>query len=313
MTRLDPRALRNAFGCFPTGVTVVTTRQADDTPRGFTANSFTSVSLDPPLLLVSIAKSAASLPVFEAADHFAVNILGDRQRAISALFASRSQDKFTEAEWRPGAHGAPLIGDALAWFECTRHQMVEAGDHVILIGRVVDFKAGDGNPLGFLRGAYVCHALEQQALDAAAGAEVFRVGAVIEADGAVLMVPDPLTGGLRLPMSGGDGGHGSMKGLSAILVDLGVVAEINFLYALYEDDGGRVQTAYYRGIGASSAIGDPPRRGGTYHALDALPWERIHDPVSRSMLRRFAAEHAAGQFGIYVGDEEAGEVRPVSD
>ena len=191
--------------------------------------------------------------------------------------------------------------------------MVEAGDHVILIGRVVDFKAGDGNPLGFLRGAYVCHALEQQALDAAAGAEVFRVGAVIEADGAVLMVPDPLTGGLRLPMSGGDGGHGSMKGLSAILVDLGVVAEINFLYALYEDDGGRVQTAYYRGIGASSATGDPPRRGGTYHALDALPWERIHDPVSRTMLRRYAAEHAAGQFGIYVGDEEAGEVRPVSD
>jgi flavin reductase (DIM6/NTAB) family NADH-FMN oxidoreductase RutF len=304
---IDSRALRNAFGCFPTGVTIITTRQEDGTPRGFTANSFTSVSLDPPLLLVSIARSAASLPVFETAGHFAVNILGDAQRAVSALFAGRSPDKFTQTEWHPGAHGAPLIGDALAWFECARHQLVEAGDHVVLIGRVVDFAAGDGNPLGFLRGAYVSHALEQRALDAAAGAEVFRVGAVIEADGAVLMVTDPLTGGLRLPISGGDTGHGSLRGLSAILGDLGVVAEINFLYALYEDDGGRTQTAYYRGTGT----GETPRRG-TYHALDALPWERIHDRVSSNMLQRFAAEHAAGQFGIYVGDVEAGEVRPVS-
>jgi flavin reductase (DIM6/NTAB) family NADH-FMN oxidoreductase RutF len=306
MTELDPRALRNAFGCFPTGVTIITTRQDDGTPRGFTANSFTSVSLDPPLLLVSIARSATSLPVFEAAGHFAVNILGDAQRAVSALFAGRSPEKFTRTAWRPGAQGAPLIDGCLAWFECARRQMVEAGDHVVLIGEVVDFAAGDGNPLGFLRGAYVSHALEQQALDAAAGAEVFRVGAVIEADGAVLMVPDPLTGGLRLPMSGGNTGHGSLRGLSAILGDLGVVAEINFLYALYEDDGGRAQTAYYRGTGT----GEIPRRG-TYHRLEALPWERIHDRVSRDMLRRFAAEHAAGQFGIYVGDEDVGEVRPV--
>ncbi len=307
MTQIDPRALRNAFGCFPTGVTIITTRQDDGTPRGFTANSFTSVSLDPPLLLVSIAKTAASLPVFEAAGHFAVNVLGDSQRAVSALFAGRSPEKFTQTEWRPGVHGAPLIDGSLTWFECAHHQVVEAGDHVILIGRVVDFAAGDGNPLGFLRGAYVSHALEQQALDAAAGAEVFRVGAVIEADGAVLMVPDPLTGGLRLPMSGGETGHGSLKGLSAILADLGVVAEINFLYALYEDDGGRVQTAYYRGTGT----GETPQRG-AYHALDALSWERIHDPVCTAILQRYAAENAAGRFGIYVGDAEAGDVRPVS-
>ncbi len=307
MTEIDPHALRNAFGCFPTGVTIITTREADGTPRGFTANSFTSVSLDPPLLLVSIAKSAASLPVFEAAGHFAVNILDDGQRAVSALFASRSLEKFTQTEWRPGVHGAPLIGGTLAWFECSRHQTVAAGDHVILIGRVVDFAAGDGNPLGFLRGAYISHALELRVMEAAAGAEVFRVGAVIEAEGAVLLVPDPLTGGMALPISGGETANGSMKGLSATLGDLGVVAEINFLYALYEEDGGRVQTAYYRGIGT----GETPRRG-AFHALGALPWARINDPASRSMLRRYAAEHAAGQFSIYVGDVEAGEVRSVS-
>jgi flavin reductase (DIM6/NTAB) family NADH-FMN oxidoreductase RutF len=308
VTEIDPRALRNAFGCFPTGVTIITTREDDGTPRGFTANSFTSVSLDPALLLVSIAKSAASLPVFEAAGHFAVNILGDGQRAVSASFAGRSPEKFTQTDWRPGRHGAPLIGGALAWFECARHQMVEAGDHVILIGRVVDFAAGDGIPLGFLRGAYVSHALEVKAMEAAAEAEVFRVGAVIEAEGTALLVPDPGTGGLRLPICGSEAGNGSMKGLSAILGDLGVVAEINFLYALYEDDGGRVQTAYYRGIGS----GETPRRGG-YYPLGGLPWERIHDAASHSMLQRYAAEHAAGQFGIYVGDVEAGAVRGVSE
>jgi flavin reductase (DIM6/NTAB) family NADH-FMN oxidoreductase RutF len=307
VTDLDPHALRNAFGCFATGVTIITTREADGTPRGFTANSFTSVSLDPPLLMVSIAKSAASLPVFEAAGHFAVNILDDGQRAVSALFAGRSPEKFTQTEWWPGVHGAPLIGGTLAWFECARHQTVAAGDHVILIGRVVDFAAGDGNPLGFLRGAYISHALELRVMEAAAGAEVFRVGAVVEAEGAVLLVPDPLTGGLALPISGAEAANGSMKGLSANLGDLGVVAEINFLYALYEDQGGRVQTAYYRGIGT----GETPRRG-AFHPLAALPWERINDPASRSMLRRYAAEHAAGQFSIYVGDVEAGEVRSVS-
>ena len=128
MTQIDPRALRNALGCFPTGVTVITTRQDDGTPRGFTANSFSSVSLDPPLLLVSIAKTAASLPVFEAAGHFAVNVLGDGQRAVSALFAGRSPEKFAQTEWRPGIHGAPLIDGSLTWFECARHQAVEAGE-----------------------------------------------------------------------------------------------------------------------------------------------------------------------------------------
>lgn len=309
MDEIDPRALRDAFGCFPTGITVVTTRETDGTPRGFTANSFTSVSLDPPLLLVCIAAAASSLPVFASAPHFAVNVLGDAQRAVSARFASRAPDKFGATDWQPGRHGAPLIGGALAWFECARHETVAAGDHEILIGRVLDFDAGEGNPLGYLRGSYVSHALEHIAVEAAAGASSLRIGAVIEAEGRVFLAPDPdRDGALRLPASGSGRRRGSLRGLSELLGDLGVVASLSFLFAVFEEAGGEVQSIYYRGTGT----GEVPRRG-LWAPLDALPLDRVGDPVSRAMLTRYAAERAAGRFGIYVGDDQGGEVRPLDD
>ncbi len=306
MSEIDPRKLRNAFGCYPTGVTVVTTREADGTPRGFTANSFTSVSLDPPLVLVCIASSAASRPVFAEAEHFAVNVLGDSQRTVSARFASPSPDKFSGIDWQPGRHGAPIVVGVLAWFECARHDTVAAGDHELLIGRVVDFHAGEGNPLGYLRGAYVSHSLEHMAVEAAGAAQELRIGAVIEADGQVYLAPDPARGGLRLPVSGAAGQRGSLAGLSGLLGELGVVASLTFLFAVFEEGGGEIQSIYYRGTGS----GEPPLRG-QYAPLDALPWERIQDPVSRTMLERYAAERAAGRFGIYMGDEESGEMRAV--
>lgn len=154
VSEADKQALRAAFGSFATGVTIVTTRQADGTPRGFTANSFTSVSLDPPLLLVCLGTSALSCDSFAAADHFAVSILAENQRSISGLFASKSPDKFSQARWTAGPEGMPLIDGALASFTCTRHQIVEAGDHLILIGQVMSHTSRAGNPLGYFRGSY---------------------------------------------------------------------------------------------------------------------------------------------------------------
>ncbi|VDC24943.1 CoA transferase [Pseudogemmobacter humi] len=152
---LAPQALRRAFGAFATGVTVLTTRQADGTPRGFTANSFASVSLDPPLVMICLAKSAHSCATFAAAPHFAVNVLAEGQEPVAELFASRAPDKFPRCDWRPGHAGMPLIDGALAGFVCARHRLVDAGDHLILIGRVEAFSETAGNPLGFFRGAYV--------------------------------------------------------------------------------------------------------------------------------------------------------------
>jgi flavin reductase (DIM6/NTAB) family NADH-FMN oxidoreductase RutF len=171
---IDAMEFRKTLGAFVTGVTVVSTRQQDGTPRGFTANSFTSVSLDPALVLICIGKSAASYPVFSAAAHFSISILAEDQKQVSSLFASKAADKFEQVAWHPGLTGSPVIDGSAAWFDCETHQVVEAGDHIILIGRVVDFANTTASPLGYGRGAYLTFSLSQDAL-AAAGPRA-RVG-----------------------------------------------------------------------------------------------------------------------------------------
>lgn len=148
------RALRRAFGAFATGVTVVTTCDESGQPFGFTANSFTSVSLDPPLLLVCLAKSSSSLETFRRCTGFAVNILSEGQEEISRRFASRRADRFDGVAAAPGGEASPILADTSAWFDCALKQCVDAGDHVILIGRVNDFGASERAPLIYLQGAY---------------------------------------------------------------------------------------------------------------------------------------------------------------
>ncbi|MFD0859948.1 flavin reductase family protein [Roseovarius aquimarinus] len=155
MTVTDTRALRDAFGRFATGVTVLTTREADGTPRGFTANSFTSVSLEPPLVLVCIGSNALSGPAFCAAPHFAINVLGAAQKDTATLFASRSDEKFERTDWYPGLHDLPILPGAIATLVCARHNLVEAGDHVILIGEVLETAIDDGPALGYHRGGFI--------------------------------------------------------------------------------------------------------------------------------------------------------------
>ena len=152
---MDASELKNAFGSFATGVTVVATREADDTPRGFTANSFSSVSLEPPLLLICISKTALSLAVFKKATFFSVNILNETQRDVSRIFASQSEEKFDFVAWESGFEDVPLLFGSLARFVCKTDRHIEAGDHTILIGEVKDFDYGQGNPLSYFRGQYV--------------------------------------------------------------------------------------------------------------------------------------------------------------
>jgi flavin reductase (DIM6/NTAB) family NADH-FMN oxidoreductase RutF len=151
---LDTRELRRTLGCFATGVTVVTTLDSDGRPRGMTANSFTSVSLDPALILVCVAKSAPIMAVLEKAAGFVVNILEEQQRHLSQRFATPGIDKFHGVDWRAGSTGAPILAETLAHLDCGMHQRVDAGDHVILIGQVVDFARNEAAPLLFCRGNY---------------------------------------------------------------------------------------------------------------------------------------------------------------
>lgn len=146
-------ALKRAFGAYPTGVTIVTTMDGD-IPRGFTANSFTSVSIDPPLLLVCHGNAASSGEVFRSAGGFAVNILSGDQRDLAIRFASRVDDRFADLEWQSG-QGGPLLPGTAAWFDCTMHDTFPAGDHTILVGRVLEHRANDRDALAYWKGNFL--------------------------------------------------------------------------------------------------------------------------------------------------------------
>lgn len=152
----DSKVFRQALGQFATGVAVMTTRDGQGRGIGVTVNSFTSVSLDPPLVSFCLDREALSFTSFTGADTFAVNILSSDQQDVSQSFArSIGEDKFAGVVCEVDDHGAPLIKGCLAWLSCRRHTIVEAGDHVIILGEVYHLSLGHaGAPLLYFRGKY---------------------------------------------------------------------------------------------------------------------------------------------------------------
>jgi flavin reductase (DIM6/NTAB) family NADH-FMN oxidoreductase RutF len=152
---LDPLRFRGALGLFATGVTVVTASHPEAGLIGITANSFSSVSLDPPLVLFSIANTARSLPAFLDAPGFCVNVLRKDQRALSVRFARGGADKWEGVDYAAGRFGAPILPNTMAAFDCLHHAQYEGGDHRIIVGRVVDMEHNiEGEPLLFFGGRY---------------------------------------------------------------------------------------------------------------------------------------------------------------
>ena len=152
-----PREFRDALGLFPTGVAVVTTVDDEGQPHGITVNSFTSVSLDPPLVLVSVARTSRNFDLFNKTTHFAINLLHEEQRAISNAFASQTADRFGQVKHRPGHGNAPLIDAHLVGFECETYARYDGGDHVLLLGKVVKLSLvadQQPKPLLYFRGQY---------------------------------------------------------------------------------------------------------------------------------------------------------------
>ncbi|WP_424185771.1 flavin reductase family protein [Actinokineospora sp. G85] len=145
----DPTEFKAAMAAFASGVTLVTTRDVDGVPHGFTASAFCSVSLDPPLVCVCVAHSARCHPVFADRDDFAISVLSSGQGALALHFASRAEDKFTGMPLRETGGGHLVAQDALAVLECTAHSRHTAGDHTILVGRVRRAEVGAGAPLVF--------------------------------------------------------------------------------------------------------------------------------------------------------------------
>ena len=149
---------RRACGAFATGIAIATVTGRDGKPHGLTVNSFTSVSLHPPLVLICIAHKAATHGPFASAESFAINILHQGQEYLSAHFASSHPNRFEDVTWSTGAGGAPVLAESLAVLECLTKKRIEAGDHTIFIGEVrhaiCPDPATDGGPLMYFRGGY---------------------------------------------------------------------------------------------------------------------------------------------------------------
>lgn len=146
------RAFRDALGRYATGVTVITT-QSEIGPLGITANSFASVSLDPPLILWSPAKQSKRYAAFAGAEHYAIHVIGAEQKDICDRF-SKNGTAFDGTDWEQSAHGVPLLNGCLARFECKRVANHDAGDHEIIVGSVLHATWRAGEPLVFSQGAY---------------------------------------------------------------------------------------------------------------------------------------------------------------
>jgi len=152
---IDANDFKKALGNFAAGVTVVTGRLPDGAPAGLTVTAFSSVSLEPPLVMVCIGKQTGCLDAFDKGEAFAVNILAEDQQNLSNLFASRDTEKFGNQETETGETGVPLLKGCLANIECRKEATHDAGDHFIYIGRVVSIKAEDtGKPLLYYQGGY---------------------------------------------------------------------------------------------------------------------------------------------------------------
>ncbi|KEJ90079.1 flavin reductase family protein [Sulfitobacter donghicola] len=302
MSDFDPRALRNAFGAFMTGVTVVTAYDEAGEPIGFTANSFSSVSLDPPLVLVCLANSSRNYEALTKAKGFAVNILSETQKDISNTFARPVEDRFAGISWRKGPYGAPVIEGTSAWFDCSSFNVVEAGDHVILIGQVEAFEDSTKPGLGYVRGAYVTPAAEMEAL---ANRTHLVVSALIQFQGKVLLLGNE-NGQLVLPeMKVGKGG--ATAALDKLIAASGTNAERGFIYSVYEDAARETQHISFLCQASTETAS-----AGMFTELSPSTFGDVADPAVCTMLERFSTESRIGDFGVYYGNQVAGEVRPMT-
>lgn len=305
MTSLDPRALRNAFGSFMTGVTVVTARDTSGTPIGFTANSFSSVSLDPPLLLVCPGKFLSSFEAFSNCSHFAVNILAEGQEAVSNTFASFKGDRFAQVKHHLDLHDVPVIDGAIAQFSCTTQQSIPAGDHIILIGEVQDFTHTQEGGLGYASGQYFSLGLERAALENASGTVI--CGAIIEQNDRVLLEKTP--DGFRPPQVTRSDRGLLRQSLTESLGAQGVNVHLGAAYSVFDDVRSRTHYAYFLANGPTAPL------TGETHAIPIRDLSSLTytSPAIAEMMERYALESRTRSFALYLGDTLHGDVHTLPE
>jgi len=295
-----PKAFRSTLGTFLTGVTVVTAFDQDHRPRGFTANSFTSVALDPPLILFCIAKAAGCYDVLRAGERFCVNVLGDWQTKISAVFASSAPNKFDGIDYDAAGNGPPIIRNCLSVFDCARHEIFDAGDHVIVVGRVIGFASNSGSPLGYYRGRYTALGEATQALEQHGG-DAIVVGCIVDDGGRVLLWRPPQAQRWSIPKVPLRAGQYHRQVLPALLNRLGVHGDISLLFSVFQDKDDPHTTMVFRGDATGTAP-ESTLADGTELRLfsgDEHPWDVVGGVSQADVLKRYFRERAEARFGIY--------------
>ena len=303
MSTLNGKALRRAFGSFMTGVTVVTTRTPQGRPVGFTANSFTSVSLDPPLLLVCPGKFLSSYGDFATCKHFAINVLSEGQEAISNTFARSKGDRFAGLDHSDDQNGTPLIKGALAQFSCRTVNVVPAGDHCILIGQVDAFSHAEGRGLGYADGAYFSLGLERAALHQTRPHVV--CGAIITSGDTVLL--EETARGFRPPQIKQSDWGRLRQTLMDHLRAQGVNATLSAAYSVFDD----VDTHHAYFLARAERDNDPTPFASV--PVSDLPGLRYATPAISDMMSRFAIESRTRSFSLYLGDAAQGDTHAIQE
>ncbi|CAM3535221.1 FMN reductase (NADH) NtaB [Vibrio aerogenes CECT 7868] len=302
MSDFDSRELRDAFGSFMTGVTIVTAVSKSGEKVGFTANSFTSVSMDPPLLLVCPAKRLSSYDVFADCEHFTVSVLAEDQQHASNTFASSKGDRFSEVAWFEDQHGVPVIEGAVTYFSCASQQKIDAGDHLLLVGQVQDFKTTEKLGLGYAKGGYFSLGMERQA-EAITHRHSTQVGGLVECNDQLLLKEED--GFFSLPQGNLIPESSSYQTLKVVLETLAVEAEIGQVFSVYEKRASGHFVAYYR----AEATEEKAPAGYRYVNIGELTSLKFASDDVASMIARYAEEKRHGVFRLYVGNESEGDIR----
>ena len=304
MDKADSRDFRRALGCFVTGVTVVMTYDQENLPRGFTANSFSAVSLQPPLVSVCIDRGISSYKVFGECSSFSINILSESQRDVSNLFASKSRNKFANVAWRTSQlTRCPLLAGSVAWFDCVPYESLDVGDHLLLIGEVKDYGYSDKSPLSFCRGNYISFDLVQDILSQKTEHNLC-IGCVLSRGNSVLLIRE--NNNWTFPRSDSLGSRNQGGGLYGMLRKRGISTDLSFLFSVFEGPGKDQLSIFYRG--EITHLAETFDTDTCLFDYSEIPWDDLAHEGYRSMLRRYIEERRRFQFGIYVGSVDYGSV-----
>jgi hypothetical protein len=238
-----------------------------------------------------------------------VSVLSEDQQAISTTFATPNEDRFLDIEWDSKNTGSPIIKGAVAWFDCDTEQVISAGDHLILIGKIIAFDSTPKTPLMYLRGNYVNLGLEQKMRLAMENENtIIVVGALIEWQKKVLLLKDKTSGKLYFPSASRLGHIDDEQSLLGVLNKLSISISEHYLFSVFEKPLDKTSLIYYRAQAKEGSI----ESQNNFYDFDAIPFDKLNDEASRIMLKRYIKERDLNAFGIFVGKESEGKIEAIS-